>query len=99
MDTKIIETKQGKIKGVFHSVAAELSERKCIQFNAIPFAKCERLAKPVEFGSWEGVLDGTKTTPKQIQYNALVETGHKVAGITMIPDNYKEQFDKAESKE
>ena len=59
MVSPVIETKQGKISGKIISLRSELTDKKCINFNGIPFATCERLEKPKPHGPWEGTLDGT----------------------------------------
>ena len=61
MDPPVVETKQGKVSGKFISVSSELTEKRCANFNAIPFAKYERLERAEPFGKWEGTLDGTGT--------------------------------------
>ena len=61
MASPIAETNQGKVSGKFISVSSELTEKRCANFNAIPFAKYERLERAEPFGKWEGTLDGTGT--------------------------------------
>jgi len=54
-----LETKQGKVTGKIVSVRPELSEKKCVNFNAIPFATSPKFQRPKPYGRWEGTLDGT----------------------------------------
>ena len=57
----IIETKQGSIRGQVLKVKPELTEKKCVNFSAIPFATAERFEKAEPFGQWDGTWDGTST--------------------------------------
>ena len=59
MSSSVIETKQGKVAGTILAVKPELSDKKCVHFQAIPFGKYERFERPTAHGKWEGTLDGT----------------------------------------
>jgi len=59
--TVTLETKQGKVTGKILSVRPELSEKKCVNFNSIPFANVQKFERPEPYGNWEGTLDGTGT--------------------------------------
>ena len=59
MPTKLLETRLGRIKGTTLSVREELTTRKCVRFGGIPFATCERFARPKPYGPWEDELDAT----------------------------------------
>ena len=72
-----ISTKQGKIEGKKVQVNNELTENGCFSFQGIPYAKCNRFQKPVTYGPWDGVFDGTGKTPKQVQYSGGPLTGPK----------------------
>ena len=54
-----IETGQGHVTGQYLSVDACLSDKKCANFNAIPFAKYKQFQKAEPVDKWEGTLDGT----------------------------------------
>lgn len=61
MGPPIVETNQGKICGKFISLSSELTEKRCANFNSIPFGKYKTFERPAPFGKWEGTLDGTGT--------------------------------------
>ena len=88
-----ISTKQGKIAGKNVQVKNELTENGCFSFQGIPYAKCNRFQKPVAYGPWDGVFDGTGKTPKQVQYHEILENFDKIDGITVFPENSREIFD------
>ena len=54
-----IKTGQGRVTGHYLSVDHSLSEKKCANFNAIPFAKYKQFQKAEPIDHWEGTLDGT----------------------------------------
>ena len=100
MSAPIIETKQGKICGKLLSVKPELSERKCVNFNNVPFGKYKRFERPEPYGKWDGIWDGTGLTPMQPQHNilydpVLYDAAH---GLCMFPENGREQFEEIPSK-
>ena len=53
------ETPQGTIVGRLVSSKSELTDKKCANFNAIPFATYKRFERPQPYGNWKGTLDGT----------------------------------------
>ena len=55
----VISTNQGNVTGKVVSVKPELTDKKCISFQGIPFGRYERFQKPTRFGKWKGTLDGT----------------------------------------
>jgi len=46
----VLETNQGKICGKVLSVKPNLSERKCVNFNNVPFGKYKRFERPTPYG-------------------------------------------------
>ena len=82
MTTVELTSKQGRIKGQELSVNVELTQKKCIHFGNIPFARCARFELPTSYGSWDGIWDGTRPTTRVPQNSTLSKNLKKCLGIT-----------------
>lgn len=93
--TKVILTNQGKIKGKIISLDPKLTLQRCINFNNVPFARCERFERATPYGPWNGVWDGTGDTSKVPQSNPLVENNDACSGITMFTQNHVKLYNQS----
>lgn len=62
MTKPVLETRLGQILGQIINIKPELTDKKCVNFNSIPFAKCKRFERAEPYGKWEDTLDGTGNT-------------------------------------